>query len=108
MKSKQSNLHPFLVTPLRPSVILNFWRNRPNQNSVRLGAIKDILDRAGFKPVDRQEIHQVSEFAGWSDEELNAEYKRMMQAEMERHTRDQQMVGMFEHENYLEEGFEDN
>ena len=27
---------------------------------------------------------------------------------MERHARDQQMVGMFEHENYLEEGFEDN
>ena len=76
--------------------------------SVRLRAIKDILDRAGFKPVDRQEIHQVSEFAGWSDQELNAEYKRLMQTEMERHERDQQMVGMFEHENYLEEGFEDN
>ena len=41
--------------------------------SVRLGAIKDILDRAGFKPADKQKIHQVSEFAGWSDEELNAD-----------------------------------
>ena len=87
---------------------LKFLAESAKSESVRLGAIKDILDRAGFKPVDRQEIHQVSEFAGWSDEELNAEYKRMMQAEMERHARDQQMVGMFEHENYLEEGFEDN
>ena len=87
---------------------LKFLAESAKSESVRLGAIKDILDRAGFKPVDKQEIHQVSEFAGWSDEELNAEYKRMMQAEMERHTRDQQMVGMFEHKNYLEEGFEDN
>ena len=50
----------------------------------------------------------MSEFAGWSDEELNDEYKRLMQAEMVKHQRDQQMVAMFEHENYLEEGFEDN
>ena len=71
---------------------LKFLAESAKSESVRLGAIKDILDRAGFKPVDKQEIHQVSEFAGWSDEELNAEYKRMMQAEMERHARDQQMV----------------
>ena len=32
----------------------------------------------------------------------------MIQAEMERHARDQQMVGMFEQENYLEKGFEGN
>ena len=76
--------------------------------TVKLGAIKDVLDRSGFKAVERQEIYQISEFAGWSDEELNAEYKRLLQAEMIKHQRDQQMVGMFEHENYLEEGFEDN
>ena len=67
---------------------LKFLAESAKSESVRLGAIKDILDRAGFKPVDRQEIHQVSEFAGWSDEELNAEYKRLMQAEIERHERD--------------------
>ena len=32
MRLSPNNLHPFLVTPLRPSVILNFWRNRLNQN----------------------------------------------------------------------------
>ena len=32
MKSKRSNLHPFLVMPLRPSVISNNWRNLPDQN----------------------------------------------------------------------------
>ena len=40
MKLKQSNLHPFLVTPLRPSVILNFWRNLLNQNRYDWGQLK--------------------------------------------------------------------
>ena len=87
---------------------LKYLAESAKSESVRLGAIKDILDRAGFKPIDKQEIHQVSEFAGWSDEELNAEYKRIMQAEMIKHQRDQETVGMFQHENYLEKGFEDN
>ena len=45
--------------------------------SVKLGCIKEILDRAGFKPVNRQEIFHMNEFENWNDEELRAELERL-------------------------------
>ena len=41
--------------------------------SVQLGAIKDVLDRARLKPVDRQQVEQVNNIENLSDEELQAE-----------------------------------
>ena len=41
-------------------------------HSVKLGIIKEILDRAGLKPVNRQEIVHVKEIKSWTDEELKA------------------------------------
>ena len=41
--------------------------------SVQLGAIKDILDRAGSKPVDRQQVEQVANIENLSDEQLQEE-----------------------------------
>ena len=41
--------------------------------SVHLGAIKDILNRVGLKPVDRQQVEQVNNIENLSDEELQAE-----------------------------------
>jgi hypothetical protein len=38
--------------------------------SVQLGAIKDVLDRAGLKPVDKQQVEQVNRIDNMSDEEL--------------------------------------
>lgn len=32
--------------------------------TVKLAAIKDVLDRSDFQAVERQEIYQISEFAG--------------------------------------------
>ena len=45
--------------------------------SVKLGCIKEILDRAGFKPINRQEIVHMNEFENWNDEELRAELERL-------------------------------
>ena len=42
--------------------------------SVKLGCIKEILDRAGFKPVNRQEIVHMNEFEKWTDDELRTEW----------------------------------
>ena len=52
---------------------LKFLAESAKSESVRLGAIKDILDRAGFKPVDRQEIHQVNHVENLSSEQLRQE-----------------------------------
>ena len=41
--------------------------------SVQLGVIKDVLDRVGLKPVDRQQVEQVNNIENLSDEELQAE-----------------------------------
>ena len=45
--------------------------------SVKLGCIKEILDRAGLKPVTRQEIIHINEFENWTDDELRAEWERL-------------------------------
>ena len=52
---------------------LKFLAESAKSESVRLGAIKDILDRAGFKPVDRQEIHQINQFENMPTEQLHQE-----------------------------------
>ena len=41
--------------------------------SVQLGAINHVLDRARLKPVDRQQVEQVNNIENLSDEELQAE-----------------------------------
>ena len=48
--------------------ILTDLAENAESESVRLGATRDLLDRAGFRPVDRHEI--VKEY---SVEELNAQ-----------------------------------
>jgi predicted SPOUT superfamily RNA methylase MTH1 len=45
--------------------------------SVRLAASKDILDRAGFKPIERQEV-TVTELNKMTVQELRAELERLM------------------------------
>ena len=49
--------------------------------SVQLGAIKDVLDRAGLKPVDRQQVEQVSSLDNLSNEELQSELDRIFEQE---------------------------
>ena len=49
--------------------------------SVQLGAIKDVLDRAGLKPVDRQQVEQLNSTDGMSNEELQSELDRIFQQE---------------------------
>ena len=44
---------------------------------VQLGAIKDVLDRAGLKPIDRQQVEQVNSIDNLSDEELQSELDRV-------------------------------
>ena len=43
--------------------------------SVRLGALRDLLDRGGYKPVDKQQVEQVSSVENMTDEEIQAELK---------------------------------
>ena len=45
--------------------------------SVKLSCIKEILDRAGLKAVNKQEITHVNEFENWTDDELRAEWERL-------------------------------
>ena len=56
---------------------LKYLVEHANSESVRLGAIKEILDRAGFKPVDRQDIVYVSEFENWTQEDLLKEWEML-------------------------------
>ncbi len=46
-----------------------------DSDSVRLGAIKDILDRAGLKPVERSEVTTVERM---SDEEIQRELDSLL------------------------------
>ena len=48
--------------------ILSDLTENADSESVRLGATRDLLDRAGFRPVDRHEIVRDKSF-----EELNAQ-----------------------------------
>jgi hypothetical protein len=49
--------------------------------SVQLGAIKDVLDRAGLKPIDRQQVEQVNSIDNMSDEDLQSELDRLFEQE---------------------------
>lgn len=49
--------------------------------SVRLAAIKNVLDKAGLKPVDIQQAEQVSSIDGMSDEDLQSELDRIFEQE---------------------------
>ena len=44
-----------------------------DSETVRLNALKDLLDRGGLKPTDKQEIHQVNDVESMSKEDLEAE-----------------------------------
>ena len=49
--------------------------------SVQLGAIKDVLDRAGLKPIDRQQVEQVSSLDNMSNEDLQSELDSLFEQE---------------------------
>jgi hypothetical protein len=55
---------------------------------VRLNAIKDLLDRGGLKPTEKQEIHQVNEYEDMSREELEAQLAEIRDAWLEDYLRD--------------------
>ena len=48
-----------------------------DSETVRLNALKDLLDRGGLKPTDKQEIHQVNEYEDMTVEQINAELQHM-------------------------------
>ena len=48
-----------------------------DSETVRLNALKDLLDRGGLKPTDKQEIHQVNEYADMTAEQINDELQHM-------------------------------
>ena len=54
---------------------------------VKLDANKDLLDRAGWKPVDKSEVTEVSQYENASREELEAELLGYQQEWMENHLR---------------------
>ncbi len=58
-----------------PKAIQNLKQLAQNADSetVRLNATRDLLDRSGLKPVEKQEIHQVSQVENLSDEQLRQE-----------------------------------
>ena len=52
-----------------------------SSEAVRLGAIKDVLDRAGFKPIDRQQVEQINSIDNMSNEDLQSELDRLFEQE---------------------------
>ena len=54
---------------------------------VKLDANKDLLDRAGWKPVDKSEVTEVNQYENASREELEAELLGYQQEWMENHLR---------------------
>ena len=52
-EEKKNSLKGYAVTALHH---LRHLVENASSEAVRLGAIKDVLDRAGFKPIDRQQV----------------------------------------------------
>ena len=52
--------------------IQNLAENAVSEN-VRLSANRDLLDRAGYKPVERSEVTEVTDISDMSTEEIQAE-----------------------------------
>jgi hypothetical protein len=57
--------------------MLNHLMNNAESESVKLGAVKDILDRAGMKPTDKVE-QTVTSVEGKSTEELQQELESLI------------------------------
>ncbi len=56
-----------------------------DSETVRLNAIKDLLDRGGLKPTEKQEIHQANKYENMSKEELEAELAPLRDQFLEDH-----------------------
>ena len=60
--------------------IQNLAENAESEN-VRLKANSDILDRAGYRPIDKSEITQMNEYEHMTTEELQAELDALYKAD---------------------------
>ena len=69
-EEQKHSLKGYAVTALHH---LRHLVENASSEAVRLGAIKDVLDRAGFKPIERQQVEQINSIGNVSDEELRAE-----------------------------------
>ena len=63
--------------PKAISQIQNLAENAESEN-VRLKANADLLDRAGWKPIDKQEITETSAIENMTDEELQQELDTLL------------------------------
>ena len=77
-EEQKNSLKGYAVTALHH---LRYLVENATSEAVRLGAIKDVLDRAGFKPVDRQQVEQVSSLDNMSNEDLQSELDRIFEQE---------------------------
>ena len=66
-----------LISDMLPGALsqLRFLMEEATSESVKLGAIKDILDRAGLKPIDRTEVTTVDKM---STEEIQKELDALL------------------------------
>ena len=66
-----------LISDMLPGALsqLRFLMEEATSESVKLGAIKDILDRAGLKPVERTEVTTVEKM---SSEEIQKELDALL------------------------------
>ena len=58
----------------------NLAENAESEN-VRLKANSDLLDRAGYRPIDKSEITQMNEFENMTTEEMQAELDALYKAD---------------------------
>lgn len=63
--------------PKAISQIQNLAENAESEN-VKLKANADLLDRAGWKPVDKQEVTQKDMYEGMSSEDMQAELDKLL------------------------------
>ena len=60
---------------------LQYLAEHAVSENVRLKANSDLLDRAGWKPIDKSEITEVSDLQNMTDEELQAELDGLYKAD---------------------------
>jgi len=64
---------------------VKYLSENARSESIRLHACKDILDRAGFKPTERQEVTQFNRFEHKTTEELRKELRHLLGVEYQQH-----------------------
>ena len=72
------------MTPEKPNILLIQAETAVNKN-VNLNANCDLLDRAGWNPVEKSEVTEISDLQNMINKELQAELNTLYKADAKRY-----------------------